>query len=182
MDEFDAELERRLREAHRQARTQGRNDVGDYILLRATNDKLRADGVTWLVETFVGLAAEANRAGAGLSLERSSSSNDSSGGAHRFQVGNSTMVGTRLVLRAGVRALTVEAGWPRTPGDGIVRGGGLGYARVSHFGDRAAGEEFLLVQGEAGAPTWFVLETSGARTELAADRLQRHVERLRDVK
>ena len=178
MDEFDAELERRLAEAHRQARTQGRNDVADYILLRAANDKLRADGVAWLVETFVALAAEANRAGASLTLERGGG-----GDAHRFQVGNSTMVGTRLVLRAGIRALTVEAGWPRTPRDGIVRGGGLGYARVSHFGDRTAGEEFLLVQGETGAPPrWFALETTGARTELQAERLRRHVERVLTAK
>ena len=173
MDEFDAELERRLAEAHREARTRGRNDVADYILLRAANDQLRADAINWLVETFVGLAAEANRAGASLSLER-----EPVGGAHRFQVGNSTMVGTRLILREGIRTLTVEAGWPRTPRDGIMRGGGLASARVSHFGDRTAGEEFLLVQGDADAPRWFVLEKTGARTELRADRLHRHVARL----
>ena len=172
MDEFDAELERRLAQAHEQARTRGRNDVADYILLRAANDKLRADAIRWLVEAFVGFAAEANRAGASLSLERQ---ND----AHRFQVGNSTMVGTRLVLRTGIRSLTLEAGWPRTPRDGIVRGGGLGSARVSHFGDRSAGEEFLLVHAaEAAAPRWFVLEATGARTALTTDRLQQHVARL----
>ncbi len=170
MDEFDAELEAQLAEAHRRAQTHGRNDVADYILLRAANDKLRADAVASLLEIFVGLAGEANRNGAGITLERSE--------AHRFQVGNSTMVGTRLVLRVGVRALTVEAGWPRTPRDGIIRGGGLSYARATHFGDRTAGEDFLLVPIEGDAPRWLVLEQTGGRTPLLSERLRRHLAKL----
>lgn len=171
MDEFDVELERRLAEAHRQARAHGRNDVADYITLRAANDQTRAAAIASLIEIFVGLAAEANRAGSSISLERSDD-------VHRFAVGNSTMVGTRLVLRASVRTLTIEAGWPRTPRDGVVRGGGLACARVTHFGDRAANEELLLVGREADPPRWLVLETSGARTEFLPARPGRHLTRL----
>ena len=170
MDELDAELEARLAEAHERARTSGRNDVADYILLRAANDQLRNEGVARLLEDFTSAAGEANRHGAGLILERTDS--------HRFQVGNSTMVGTRLALRVGVRALTVEAGWPRTPRDGIVRGGGLACARVSHFGDRTAGDELLLTQTAGDAPRWLILDETRARTELREERVRAHLARL----
>lgn len=164
---FDEDYERLMNDAR--ARAQGRGDVLDYLDLRAANDGLRAAGVAWLVETFTALAGEANRAGAGLSLARTE--------AHRFRVGNSTMVGTRLVLSRGVRALTVEAGWPRAPRDGVVRGGGLASALVGHFGHRDAGEELLLAPA-ANAPRWFVLDKTGARTELLEDRLRLHFSRL----
>src|SRR5204862_258860 len=104
------------------------------------------------------LAGELNRVGAGLSLARSE--------AHRFRVVHSTMVGERLVLRRGLRALTVEAGWPRSPRDGVVRGGGLASALVGHFGNRRADEELLLVPVESETARWFVVEKTGARTGL----------------
>ena len=90
------------------------------------------------------------------------------------------MVGERLVLRRGLRALTVEAGWPRTPRDGVVRGGGLASALVGHFGNRRADEELLLVPAETETARWFVVEKTGARTELHEERLRRHVVRLLD--
>lgn len=168
MNEFDAEYERHLAEARGRAR--GRNDVLDYLDLRAANDALREGGVAWLLEIFTALAGEANRAGAGLTFTRSD--------AYRFRVGNSTMVGEQLVLRVGVRSLTVEAGWPRTPRDGVVRGGGLACAHVKHFGDRAAGEELILVAGEGGAARWLVTEKTGARTEFLDDRARLHLTKL----
>ncbi len=169
MSGFEEDYERQLDEARERARASGRGDVLDYLDLRAANDRLRAGGVAWLVESFTALAGEANRAGAGLSLARTE--------AHRFRVGNSTMVGTRLVLSRGVRALTVEAGWPRAPRDGVVRGGGLASALVTHFGRRDAGDELLLVP-YADAPRWLVLEKAGARTPLHEDRLRRHLNQL----
>lgn len=170
MNELDAEWEQKLAEAQQRARAAGRADVADYLTLRATNDMARTTGVKWLIDAFTALAGEANRSGAGIALARED--------AHRFQVGASTMVGTQLTLRVGVRALTVEAGWPRAPGDGIVRGGGLASARLGHFGDRAAGEDLLLTQTDARAPRWFVLEDDGTRTELLEARMRRHLARL----
>ncbi|HEX8719675.1 MAG TPA: hypothetical protein VF736_03450 [Pyrinomonadaceae bacterium] len=171
MGGFDEEYERRMAEARERARGGGRSDVLDYLDLRAANDAARARGVEWLLESFAAAAGELNRAGAGLTLSRTD--------AHRFRLGNSTMVGARLVLRHGVRQLTVEAGWPRAPHDGIVRGGGLASAAVGHFGDARAGEELLLLPAVAGAdPRWFVIEKTGARTELHPERLRRHVARL----
>jgi len=175
LSELDAEWARRVEEAEARARAVGRGDVAEYLSLRASNDAARAVGCAWLVEAFQTAAGEANRAGASLTV--------SAEDAHRFRVGNSTMVGRRLTLRAGVRAVTVEAGWPRSPRDGVVRGGGLARARVSHFGDRAAGEELLLVRDADGTPRWLTLENDGAaalrtRQNFSESRARAHVTRL----
>lgn len=171
MNNFDAENERQLDEARERARTRGRGDVVEYLNLRAANDALRATGIESLLGTFEAQAGELNRAGAALSVERAE--------GHRFQIGNSTMTGTRLVFRTGLRTLTVEAGWPRGPRDGIVRGGGLASALVGHFGNRAAGEELLLVpSADEGPPRWLVLEKTGERSELREERVRRHFTKL----
>ena len=171
MDEFDEEeYERRLAEARRRAGTRGRDDVLDYLSVRASNDRLRERGVGWLIESFMTLAGELNRGGAGLTLHRTES--------HRFSVGPSTMVGTRVVLRNGIRELTVEAGWPRAPRDGIGRGGGLACARVSHFGAPSAGEELLLAPWDAGEARWLSVQERGPHEEFLEDRVRLHVARL----
>lgn len=170
MSELDAEWERRVAEAAGRARETGRGDVADYLLLRAANDEARAFGVAWLVDAFHAMAGEANRAGASVTATTDD--------AHRFRAGNSTMVGQRLTLRAGVRSVTVEAGWPRTPRDGIVRGGGLAFARVSHFGDGAAGEELLLVRAGDDAPQWVSHAEGRPRSRFAESRARSHVSRL----
>jgi hypothetical protein len=169
LDGFEEEYEREMAEAQERARAQGRGDVLDYLTLKAANDNLRARGVELLLEAFTALAGELNRHGAGLALARTD--------AHRFRVGHSTMVGPRLTLSRGLRALTVEAGWPRAPRDGVVRGGGLASACVRHFGDTKAGEDLLLLPAVEG-PRWFVVADTGARTELREAHLRRHLGRL----
>jgi hypothetical protein len=170
LNDFDAEYEQQLDEARARASARGRGDVVEYLNVRAANDALRAAGIEWLVEAFSAHAGEMNRAGAAIHVTRSE--------AHRFKVGNSTMVGTRVVFRAGLRELTVEAGWPRGPRDGIVRGGGLASALVGHFGNRSAGEELLLVPTQEGPPRWLVLEKTGERAELRDERIKRHFTKL----
>ena len=171
MTELDEAWALALAEAERRARAAGRGDVADFLRLRATNDLARTTGVAWLLDTFLMLAGQANRAGAALTLERSET--------HRFRVGNSTMVGPLLTLRAGVRAVTIEAGWPRLPADGIVRGGGLACGRVSHFGDREAGAELLLVRASDTAPQWLALNAkTGARAPFTEDSARLHLTRL----
>lgn len=176
LDEFERELNERLGEAGRGAGAQpgARGDLGDYLAVRAANDQLRERGVRSLVDAFTALAGEANRAGAGVQLTREE--------AHRFHVGNSVMVGTRVVFSRGVRSLTIEAGWPRSPRDGIVRGQGLAAARVTHFGDRAAGEELLLALDEGGEPLWLSLEDGRARAEFQDGPLRRHFAKLLGLK
>lgn len=171
MGGFDEEYERKVAEARERARGGARGDVLEYLDLRAANDAARTRAVEWLLELFTAAAGELNRAGAGLALARTD--------AHRFRVRNSSMVGARLVLKRGVRQLTVEAGWPRAPLDGIVRGGGLAAGLVTHFGNARAGQELLLLPLPDSEPRWFVVdEKTGARTELRPEDLRRHLARL----
>jgi len=81
----------------------------------------------------------------------------------------------------------LEAGWPRTPADGIVPGGGLARARISHFGDAKANDELILVYepdsnaraNSSGTPQWHALEDGRTRTPLTEARLRRHIAKLR---
>jgi hypothetical protein len=170
LSELEAEWARRLAEAEQSARASGRGDVADYLALRALNDMARNTGIEWLLDTFTAQAGEANRAGAGIRLANTD--------AHRFRVGMSTMVGRRLTLTVGVRVLTVEAGWPRTPRDGIVRGGGLAAARITHFGNPPANDELLLMKKTGDAPRWMVLDAAGVRPTLEETRIGQHVAKL----
>lgn len=168
MSELDEAWALALAAAERRARASGRGDIAEYLALRASNDLIRSTGIEWLVSTLTVLAGEANRRGASVSIEKDD--------AHRFSVGSATMVGPRVTFRSGVRKLTIEAGWPRTPRDGIVRGSGLACARIGHFGKRSEDQELLLVRSSAGAPEWLVLEKTGARNALIVARLRQHLE------
>lgn len=164
-DTFEEDYERIMADAQARARAGG--DVAEYLSVRAANDQLRARAVEWLLNVFTAAAGELNRAGAGLQLTRTD--------AHRFGVGGSTMVGPRVVLSRGVRSLTIEAGWPRAPRDGIVRRGGLACARVSHFGSPSSDEDLLLLPAaDGGEPTWFVTDKSGAGVALLPERVRLH--------
>ena len=50
---------------------------------------------------------------------------------HNFRLRGANLVGSLLRVRQGVRCLTVEAGWTRTPNDGFMRGGALAIARIT---------------------------------------------------
>jgi len=166
-DTFEADYERMVNEARERARRGGRGDVADYLDVRSANDALRTRAVEWLLGLFSAAAGELNREGAGLQMARTE--------AHRFRVGNSTMVGPRLVLSRGVRTLTVEAGWPREPRDGIVRGGGLACARVTHFGRPSADEDLTLLPAAGGGePCWFVAGRAGSAAALIPEHVKLH--------
>lgn len=137
-----------LAEAEQRARAAGRTDVTTYLALRTSNDLLRKTGRDWLQTMFVTVAGEANRTGAGIQVSREED--------HRFKVGTATMVGSRLSLARGVRMLSVEVGWPRTPHDGFIRGGGLACANIKHLGIKSAGEQLRLVVDSSGVPRWKV--------------------------
>lgn len=169
MSELDEAWELALSDAERKARLAGRADIADYLSLRNSNDLLRKAGVEWLFAEFTTLAADANRAGASIQIAKQE--------GHRFRTGNSTMVGHLLTLSNGVRTLSVEAGWPRTPRDGIVRGGGLACANIRHLGIRNANQEFLLKKSHAGAPCW---KLSGTKDTLHEVDMHRHLKILLD--
>ena len=156
MSELDEAWELALAEAKRRAHAAGRADIARYLAVRAENDLLRRTAIEWLTNTVTALAADANRRGGAIQIEFED--------AHNFRVGSAMMVGTKLTLRCGVRALSIESGWPRTPRDGIVRGNGLACANLKHFGRPRANVQLLLVRSPAGAPQWFALEKDETRS------------------
>lgn len=170
MSELDEAWAAALSEAEQKARLAGRKDVSEYLSLKNSNDLLRKAGVQWLIESFTTAAGEANRAGASIQIARTE--------GHRFRTGTSTMVGHLITLTNGVRTLFVEAGWPRVPRDGIVRGGGLACANIRHMGIRTASEELLLAKTNSGAPGWKSLTRS--RPRLHESDIHHHISVLLD--
>lgn len=170
MSELDEAWAIALAEAEQKARLAGRGDVAEYLALRNSNDLLRKAGVDWLITSFVKLAGDANRNGASLQISNSD--------GHRFRVGNSTMVGRLVALTNGVRKLSVEAGWPRAPRDGIVRGAGLAAANILHLGIRSAGEELLLARSASGSPLW--TSVTEKRRRFHESDIRRHIAILLD--
>jgi len=156
MSELDEAWESALAEAKRRAHASGRADIAQYLALRAQNDFLRRTAIDWLVDTLTAFAGDANRRGAAIQIELSD--------AHKFHVGPATMVGTKLTLRHGVRTLSIESGWPRTPRDGIVRGNGLACANLKHLGRPRRNAHLLLARSAGGTPQWFILEKDASRS------------------
>ena len=167
MSELDEAWASALAEAESRARLSGSRDVAAYLALRSSNDLLRRTGIEWLITTFETLAGQANRRGASIQISKEDN--------HSFRAGNSTMVGRLLVLRFGVRQLSVEAGWPRAPRDGFVRGGGLASANIRHLGIKSAGEALSLVQSNQGAPSWVAGERGELQVEIHETNLRKHI-------
>lgn len=171
MSELDEAWAIALAEAEQRARLAGRGEVADYLALRNSNDLLRTAGIDWLLASFTTVAGEANRAGASIQVSNSD--------GHRFHIGNSTMVGRVVTLINGVRRLSVEAGWPRAPRDGIVRGGGLAAGHILHLGIRSASDELLLSRSSSGSPQWKLVNRHGSI--LHESDIRRHLAILLDV-
>jgi hypothetical protein len=168
VSELDEAWALALAEAEEKARAAGRKDISEYLALRGANDLIRKIGSDWLLTMFEKVAAEANRAGAGINIAR----NDE----HRFKVGTASMVGRRLSLGRRVRVLLVEAGWPRTPGDGFIRGGGLACANIKHLGIKSESEELRLVLNPGATPVWIARGGKrGARSEIHEADVRNHI-------
>lgn len=160
MTELDQFWADEIAGALEKAKAAGRNDIADYLTLRASNDFLRSSAVKWLVRCFVDVADDYLRSGKTITLETDTK--------HSFSVGNSTMAGSRIAFSHGLRRLTVEAGWTRTPEHGFMRGNSLARARISHFGLAKANNELLLIRsGES--PLWVVQEDEMIRKPLFDD-------------
>ena len=153
MNELEEAWAAGLAEAEARARAQGRTDIAEYLALRSSNDLIRTIAGNWLLTLFTTTAGEANRAGAGIQI--------STDHEHRFKVGHASMVGSLLSLASGVRKIVVEVGWPRTPRDGFIRGGGLACGNIKHVGIKRANEELRLVVDASGTPSWIVIAGHG---------------------
>jgi len=167
VSELDEAWALALAAAEDRARAAGRSDLTEYLALRNTNDLKRKIGKAWLLETFESLAGEANAAGAAIEISRLD--------GHRFKVGNATMVGTSLSLKKGVRVLLVEAGWPRVPRDGFIRGGGLALGNIQHLGMKRANEELRLLLEPGGSPLWIVENQNQGHSEVRESDLRNHI-------
>lgn len=163
MNELDEVWSAMLTDAAVNASAAGRHEVAQYLRLKATNDAIRSRGVAWLVEAFVQAASDAMRIHATLVVDRDE--------PHTFRFGNSTMTGTRLTLKKGVRSIMLESGWTRTPAHGIMRDKALAVARVTHFGLPKNGQEIGLVFKD-DLPEWLI---SGSREVFTADDAARHI-------
>ena len=166
MHELDEVWENMMNEAIARAKSSGKSDVADYLLLKASNDAVRSASIKWLLDAAREIAAEINRrVGLAISIE--------SEHPYRFAFGNATLVGSLLRFRQGVRCLTIESGWTRTPNDGFMRGGALAAARISHFGMKQQNSELILLRLD-DAPHWFEIGKNENRILFDSRNLQKH--------
>ena len=163
MTELDQIWSEMLGQMQARATESGDHQLAEYLRLRATNDAIRSRGVAWLFDTIITLAAEQQRYRSNLMIEREE--------PYSFRRGNSNLVGSAVIVRQGVRCLTVAAGWVRTPSDGIMEKGALAYARFVHFGMQRSGEDLRLDFGDA-LPNWQTED----RERVDVDHVRRHID------
>ena len=166
MTELDRMWSQMLDEAIAAARESGRGHVADYLDLKSRNDALRSAGVRWLFGSMIEIAGEANRQFPALEIERED--------PHNFPHRGANIAGAMLRVRHGVRCLTVEAGWTRTPADGFMRGGALAIARISHFGMPKMNMDLILKPSE-DVPGWVAAVPDGRTAPVDETFLRRHI-------
>jgi hypothetical protein len=145
MNELEEAWSQMLAAAIANAESSGRGDVAEYLALKQSNDLIRQTGVEWLFEAFIEIASEANRKNPHITIEREE--------PHEFEFNHARMAGSLVRARSGVRSITVEAGWTRTPAHGFMRGGALAAAQIRHFGRPKADVELMLVKN-GDVPGW----------------------------
>ena len=165
MNELDEVWTQMMTQAIADARETGRRDVAEYLALRATNDFIRQTSAQWLFDSMLEIAAQHNRDRATVLIETEN--------PHNFAFNRANMVGSLLSLRQGVRCLSLEAGWTRTPTDGFMRGNALAAARITHFGIAKANEELVLLR-EEDLPQWFSIAKTGQKSVFDSRNLQKH--------
>jgi hypothetical protein len=165
MNELDEVWSEMLASAIAGAEAAGRRDVADYLALKAANDSVRQTGVKWLLDSFTELAALANRVNASITLE--------SENPYNFAFKGANIVGSLLRVRHGVRCLTLEAGWTRTPKDGFMRGGALAFAKITHFGIPPANADLMLAR-PFESPEWFAMVDENNRVSFHSDDIREH--------
>lgn len=119
----------------------------DYLSVRGVNNDLRVRATDWLFGSFTELSERLANQGLELHLER----NDDV----RFAFLGATLIGSAVAFSNGVRRLSCEVGSIKAPGHGIIKGGGIAIARISHFGIPEKEQILRLVVGEENAK-WVV--------------------------
>ncbi len=137
----------------------------DFIAVKTANDQVRESSVRWLLDTMRRAAEHANGKGVQIAIETAD--------PHRFSIEKMHLAGALLRFRQGIRSMTVEAGWTRTPGDGFMRGNALAVARITHFGVPRANAELHLIRHE-DRPQWFTVTNIGLRVSFEIQDLIKH--------
>ncbi len=146
MNDFEALLAAQLESAIENARRSGRDDIADYLALKAANDSIRQRETDDLFKAFIGTALSAENVARNVTVERET--------PHSFEHANANIKGSLLRMARGLRCLTVEAGWTRAPADGFMRHGAMAIARITHFGIPEK-NALLILKAHAGAHSWF---------------------------
>jgi hypothetical protein len=165
MNELDEVWSQMLEKAIDGSEAAGRGDVAQYLRLKATNDAIRRHSVQWLFDSMIAIVTEADPEFVRFSVEREE--------PHNFAFRGANMAGSLLRIRHGVRCLTLEAGWTRTPSDGFMRGGALAHARITHFGIPRENRDLVLVRGN-DLPEWHEAEKKGTTEIFDSADLRRH--------
>lgn len=165
VSELDEKWAEMLESAVAAATSEGRAEVAEYLRLKSINDAVRKAGVRWLFESVVQIATADTIPG--LNIERVE--------PHNFTFRGANMVGCLMNIRQGVRCLTLEAGWTRTPKDGFMRGGALATARIVHFGMPRHGAELALVR-RAHSVRWELVHDQNEGEVLEERQLLEHFE------
>ena len=146
MNDFEELLAAKFVNAIENARASGRDDIADYLALKAANDAVRQRETNDLFKAFISLALSAENVARDVSVERES--------PHNFAYKDATLKGSLIRMMRGIRSLRVEAGWTRAPGDGFMRFGAMAAARVSHYGIPEKNAE-LVLKTYGDAYSWF---------------------------
>jgi hypothetical protein len=164
MNELNDIWEQMLENAITKAEFSGKTDVAEYLKLKATNDAIRSQSATWLFETMLEIANMFILKGINIVIENEN--------PHRFEMNKANLVGSLLRFRHGLRCLTIEIGWTRTPSDGFMRGNALAFGKISHFGMSKKNAELHLAKFN-NIPQWFSV-TDETRETLILQHLGEH--------
>jgi hypothetical protein len=148
MNELNDIWEQMLSNAIENAEFSGKNDVAEYLKLKATNDAIRAESSKWLIETTLEIADKFLKKGVNINIENEN--------PYRFEINKANIVGSLLRLQYGLRCMSFEIGWTRTPSDGFMRGNALAFAKISHFGMAKKNAELHLAKLD-DVPQWFLV-------------------------
>lgn len=163
MMELDEIWAQKLEDALAAARATGRADVAEYLALKAANDAIRQTGVQWLFGSILEIATRNPI----IHIENETE--------HRFKFAKAEMVGYLLRFRQGIRCLTLEAGWTRTPNDGFMRNNALAAARFTHFGMAKHNADLILLKNDE-LLNWFLIDEYGRKTLFDSTHISKHLQ------
>jgi len=150
----------------------GHRALADFVAVKATNDEIRQRAIDWLLNLFSELAGQLNRRNIAIEIERNE--------PHSFPAFGANMVGLKTTYRHGLRCLTVEAGWTRTPSDGFMRGGSLAVVQIRHFGLKRHSIDLALLRS-GDRPEWHIVDNDRVARPTDTQDLARHMAILADL-